>query len=81
MSLGLQFLFVMVERGHDRTELLHHRCQEAAENASSGREAATARYVHQAQAPWPTPLICAPSPTSYKLPMMLCNAAIQGLFN
>lgn len=79
MSLGLQFLFVMAERAC-RAQRLHHRSQEAAENASSRREEATARYVHQAQPPWPTSPICAPSPTSYKLPMMLHNEAIQGVF-
>lgn len=80
MNLDVWILFV-TGRGRGRAEQLQHRSQEAAENASSRREEATARCVHQAQPLWPTSPICAPSPTSYKFPMMLCNEAIQGLYN
>lgn len=44
------------------------------------REEATASYVHHAHPPWSTPSIPAPPPTSYNLPMMLCNESIRGLF-
>lgn len=80
MSLGLQFMFVMVERAWQSTAALSQEPGSSRERKQQ-REEATARHVHQAQTPWPTSPICAPSPTSYKLPMMLRDEAIKGVFN